>query len=733
VFGHVRACHHARVFGLDPMARRLHIVGTVPNRVRQHATLKWLAYARRCPGGIAGAFWAFATKEKTMKTVVFWISLACALAACSGDKKLELGGSCSLNSDCAEPLLCKFGSCRKACMKSVDCENGGRCVTVDGVAVCQTQTESACVDGNCPTPLVCRTVDNTCRSACTGGGCLLSSQTCTGTVCVDSAELASPDASAGGIDGAATPDAGSPGPDVPVSTPDAVSPDVPLVTPDAPGLRADASAGAETAGETSGPLTCVDKDGDGYGVGAGCRGPDCDDTNTNVWISCGTCQDADGDGYFVGCDRYTSPIMGPDCDDTAPFCTNSCVDADKNGTADCAEYWFGEASSALGSVGVAPDGSYVFVGRSTSGGFGGNDIRVTKVSKTGRVLWGKLYGTANDEVLNTWLGSADGSIRIFGECGSARCPFLLHLDTDGKILRSRTVPTAANISIVQLAAELPNGNFAVGGEINGALWLGELAGDFLSFDWQSTYAGLRQSDPTQIVRLSTGDFVVGVGDWSQNQRVPSSLVVLGPKGEVRWARQGISTTYLGLALTSDGTGFLAAGFGAAEPLTVVSMTAAGDVTWARSTKFKASGAGSYSLINADGSGGILVAAHDRADYPQATLKQSWTFRLAADGTPIWGYSTGLFSPAPFAAPGGELVWGGGLVGRSPADPGAGSIQGASCVFTPATDSFASAQVSFTGLSLTKTDMTPPWVLADYPINTMPGAVTWKPICPAPTP
>jgi hypothetical protein len=537
---------------------------------------------------------------------------------------------------------------------------------------------------------------------------------------VENSELASPDAAPSALDGAAMPDAGLAGADVPVAT------------PDAPGLRADTSAGAETASETHGPLTCVDKDGDGYGEGAGCRGPDCDDTNTNVWISCGTCQDADGDGYFVGCDRYTPPIMGPDCDDTAPFCTNSCVDADKNGTADCAEYWFGQPSSALGSVGVAPDGSYLFVGTSTSGGFGGQDIQVTKVSKTGKILWGKLYGTADDEVLDTWLGSADGSIRIFGECGSARRPFLLHLDTDGKILRSRTVPTAANISIVLLATELPNGNFAVGGEINGALWFGELAGDFLSFDWQSTYAGLRQGDPTQMVRLSTGDFVVGVGDWKQNQRWPSSLVVLGPKGEVKWARQGISTTYLGLALTSDGAGFLAAGFGAAEPLTVVSMTAAGDVTWARSTKFKASGAGSHSLINADGSGGILAAAYDRADYPQNTLKQSWTFRLAADGTPIWGYSTGLFSPTPFAAPGGELVWGGGLVGRSPADPGAGSIQGASCVFTPATDSFAPTQVSFTGLNLTKADITP-WVLADYPINTMPGTVTWKPICPAATP
>jgi hypothetical protein len=59
------------------------------------------------------------------------------LAACSGgDKKLELGGACSLNSDCGNGLLCKFGACHKACVKSVDCATGERCVQVDGVAVC---------------------------------------------------------------------------------------------------------------------------------------------------------------------------------------------------------------------------------------------------------------------------------------------------------------------------------------------------------------------------------------------------------------------------------------------------------------------------------------------------------------------------------------------------------------------------------------------------------------------
>jgi len=117
--------------------------------------------------------------------------VAIAAASCSSDKKLELGGSCTLNSDCTSPLLCKLGSCRKACVTSVDCDNGGRCVTVDGVAVCQTQAEAVCgANQTCAAGLTCRTVDNTCRSPCTAaGGCLLVDQTCTGGLCVNTSDL----------------------------------------------------------------------------------------------------------------------------------------------------------------------------------------------------------------------------------------------------------------------------------------------------------------------------------------------------------------------------------------------------------------------------------------------------------------------------------------------------------------------------------------------------------------
>jgi len=57
-------------------------------------------------------------------------------------------------------------------------------------------------------------------------------------------------------------------------------------------------------------LDCTDGDGDLV-----CLDQDCDDADPNNWVSCSTCADADGDTAFAGCDAYGG-IDGPDCDDT---------------------------------------------------------------------------------------------------------------------------------------------------------------------------------------------------------------------------------------------------------------------------------------------------------------------------------------------------------------------------------------------------------------------------------
>ncbi|PIE19721.1 MAG: hypothetical protein CSA65_01280 [Proteobacteria bacterium] len=58
-------------------------------------------------------------------------------------------------------------------------------------------------------------------------------------------------------------------------------------------------------------VECVDKDGDGWGIGADCAMPDPDDENPDVYPF-SQCVDADKDGYGVG--KGCTKI--PDCDDT---------------------------------------------------------------------------------------------------------------------------------------------------------------------------------------------------------------------------------------------------------------------------------------------------------------------------------------------------------------------------------------------------------------------------------
>lgn len=151
-------------------------------------------------------------------------------AACGGgDKpKLMLGGGCTLNSDCAQPLLCKFSKCHRACADSArDCMPGQRCVQVDGVGVCQQQ--SACGSG-CAAPLIC-SADMQCRNTCTAAQPCAGAQVCVtigaGQFCADKTEPV-----AGGAGDAGASDAGAgdgPPGDAPVGgVPDAGA-DAPVV------------------------------------------------------------------------------------------------------------------------------------------------------------------------------------------------------------------------------------------------------------------------------------------------------------------------------------------------------------------------------------------------------------------------------------------------------------------------------------------------------------------------
>jgi hypothetical protein len=52
---------------------------------------------------------------------------------------------------------------------------------------------------------------------------------------------------------------------------------------------------------------------------------DCDDFNSNAWVSCVSCIDGDSDNYFSGCDTYFD--VEEDCDDKFPWLWASCNDS----------------------------------------------------------------------------------------------------------------------------------------------------------------------------------------------------------------------------------------------------------------------------------------------------------------------------------------------------------------------------------------------------------------------
>jgi hypothetical protein len=153
----------------------------------------------------------------------FIILPAVALAACSGTKKLDLGGQCLLNTDCSSPLICSMGSCHTGCLDTRDCPAGQGCVKTIGGSVCQLPAEADCRALTCAGGLVCA-VDYRCRAACQSPANCTSGQVCVTNVCADPTDLdtngqlpqKNPNAA---VDGGRPADAGATPPDAGLDVP----------------------------------------------------------------------------------------------------------------------------------------------------------------------------------------------------------------------------------------------------------------------------------------------------------------------------------------------------------------------------------------------------------------------------------------------------------------------------------------------------------------------------------
>ncbi len=80
--------------------------------------------------------------------------------------QLEQEASCGLTSDCGGELVCSFGTCTTECIEDRDCVAGATCESDGARNSCVEPTAEACVyDSDCPAPYVCAR-DQQCHIEC---------------------------------------------------------------------------------------------------------------------------------------------------------------------------------------------------------------------------------------------------------------------------------------------------------------------------------------------------------------------------------------------------------------------------------------------------------------------------------------------------------------------------------------------------------------------------------------
>lgn len=118
---------------------------------------------------------------------------ACAESGDEADRAKQLSQSCSINSDCAEDLVCAFGRCHEECTAARDCEDPSLCVQSgeSDLLVCQLDDDIDCSDDDdCREDQVCA-VGGRCRDLCESNDDCVDGQVCASDeqVCANDAEV----------------------------------------------------------------------------------------------------------------------------------------------------------------------------------------------------------------------------------------------------------------------------------------------------------------------------------------------------------------------------------------------------------------------------------------------------------------------------------------------------------------------------------------------------------------
>ena len=207
-----------------------------------------------------------------------------------------------------------------------------------------------------------------------------------------------------------------------------------------------------------------------------------------------------------------------------------------------------------------PDGGSLIVGRSSSddldfdAGLGNADGVVLKMSSSGEVEWLKHYGGSQDDSLEDVAALSDGSFIVAGKSQSDDGDlainhgsydfWILKLTAEGDILWSLSFG-GSNDDMAKAVTITQDGGIAVIGKSQSGdgdvsvnygwhdIWILKLSADGV-LEWEKTLGGSSYDDPSDVLELADGGFMVLAGTESSDFDVSTNYSGQSGDGEDCW-------------------------------------------------------------------------------------------------------------------------------------------------------------------------------------------------------
>ncbi len=251
----------------------------------------------------------------------------------------------------------------------------------------------------------------------------------------------------------------------------------------------------------------------------------------------------------------------------------------------------GSRDETVTSIKETSDQGFIILGTtaSTDGDFstnhGGNDIFVTKISKTGSVQWNKCFGGTLDEKSGEIVASSEGGYLFTGNAKSFNGDLMGHspVDADGWIVKITNtgaiswdvLPSGPFTDICKAAKQLPNKNYVVVGNIGNTSGTNQREDIFTSLVdptgniiGQRSMGGTRQDLASSVEVTPDGGFVIIGKTNSNNGTITKNqgdfdvwILKMTQNLQVDWQKTfggsgidggGGTDTYGGIQATDDG-------------------------------------------------------------------------------------------------------------------------------------------------------------------------------------